>query len=265
MACDQKKQKGKTMYKVIKVLCAVLPLVFGSQQACASDVAQESGEEKEIVILLHGIAHAPVNMAGVEYALKKAGYEVLNIGYPSRKQHIDDLAVYLHDTLDEKGVWKEEAYKRIHFTTHSMGGLVLRTYLDKYKEEIPKDRLGRVVMLGPPHGGSEVADFLESYALYEWFYGPAGLDLTTQVQEQIEANIYYDLGIIAGDKEWPYLVAAHVLPGKSDGRVAVKKTKINGMSDHITMSATHSFMSWKPAVHKQIIHFLENGVFSHDG
>ena len=59
----------------------------------------------------------------------------------------------------------------IHFVGHSMGGLLTRVYLARYRPA----RLGRVVMLGTPNGGSELADLLKGLAIYRAFYGPAGL------------------------------------------------------------------------------------------
>ncbi|MGB1077159.1 MAG: alpha/beta hydrolase, partial [Bdellovibrionales bacterium] len=130
--------------------------------------------------------------------------------------------------------------------------------------EIPREKLGRVVMMGPPNKGSEVADLIHKLPPYEWYYGPTGQELTTQAREINTTKPYYDLGIIAGTKEWPYFVAAFVTPGKSDGRVTVENTKLEGMKDHITLPATHTFIMKKDNVHKQIIHFLKNGAFIHD-
>lgn len=219
-------------------------------------------QPEEIVVLLHGIGHAEWNMAGIEFALRKAGYKTLNIGYPSLTHNLDGLADRLHAELQKEKVWDNS---KVHFATHSMGGLVARTYFSTHKDKIPQDRLGRVVMLAPPHGGSEVADLLQDFPPYQWAFGPAGQELTTAQQIQAETEVYYDLGIIAGNKEWPYIVAAHVIPNESDGRVALEKTKLPGMKDHITISATHSFISWKPSVHKQIIYFLKHGKFQHAG
>lgn len=217
---------------------------------------------KDIVILLHGIGQSKWNMAGIESALEKSDYEVLNIGYPSLHNNIINLARFLNRDLTARKIWDGES-KKIHFVTHSMGGLVLDTYLQTYKDEIPAEKLGRIVMLAPPHGGSEIADVLHDYQLYKWIYGPAGQDLTTKNRANINNKIFYDLGIIAGDKRWPYIIAAHVIPGENDGRVSVEKTKLDGMDDHITLSATHSFISWKPVVYKQIVHFLKKGKFNH--
>ncbi len=63
----------------------------------------------------------------------------------------------------------------LHVVTHSMGGLLARSYLTRHRPAA----LGRVVMLGPPNGGSEVADLLVRTALYRRMFGPAGAQLTT--------------------------------------------------------------------------------------
>lgn len=237
-----------------KLFCGILLLSLSATDVVAND------DNKELVVLLHGIGQSKVNMVGIQIALENADYKTLNIKYPSLKKNLDALSSYLAKELEKEGVWDGE-YNQVHFTSHSMGGLVIRGYLETEKKNIPEDKLGRVVMLAPPNGGSEVADLMQNFLPYRWFYGPAGQELTTREQENIKTDIYYDLGIIAGDKEWPYLVAAHIINGNSDGRVAVEKTKLNGMKDHVTLSATHSFISWKPSVHKQIIYFLKHGAF----
>ena len=165
---------------------------------------------KELVVLLHGIGHSEWNMAGVEFALQNAGYQTLNIGYPSLKKNLEELSKFLDEELEKERVW-EKSYHKVHFATHSMGGLVVRTYLNAHKEEMTDKNLGRIVMLAPPHGGSDVADLLKNFLPYRWVFGPAGQELTTEQQVKMKADVYYDLGIIAGNKEWPYIIAAHVI------------------------------------------------------
>ena len=222
-----------------------------------SNVAK-ADQQQETVILLHGIGQSSLSMLSVETKLEDKGYKVLSINYPSTDKDIEDIADFLHEKHLTKEFWKNA--KKVHFVTHSMGGLVTRYYLDKYKQ----DKVGKVVMLAPPNGGSEISDLLHDYKAYKMFYGPAGEDLTTSNQQKKKTDVYYDLGIIAGKKEWPYVVAAFVLPGESDGRVSVENTRLDGMTDHIIIPATHSFIMFKPNVHKQIIHFLENGEFKHE-
>lgn len=213
-------------------------------------------EREEMVVVLHGIAKTSASMKPVEDILHKEGYNTLNITYPSTVKNLDGIAQSLRENTFNAEIWKD--YNKIHIVTHSMGGLVARRYLDLYKEDIPKEKLGQVVMLAPPNGGSDIADLIHDFWLYEWFYGPAGQELTTEVQSKIDHDIYYNLGIIAGTKEWPYFIAAFILPGKSDGRVTVQKTKLEDMRDYVAVKGTHMFIMNKPSVHKQILYFLKN-------
>mgnify|MGYP006280716843 CR=1 FL=1 len=144
-----------------------------------------------------------------------------------------------------------------------MGGLVLHRVLTQYSPAPleAEDRLGRVVMLAPPFGGSEVADTLAALPPYRWIYGPAGQDLTTAARQGSTQIISYDLGIIAGTRGWPYFISAHLFDGPHDGRVSVESTKEVEYTDHITLPATHTFIMERRDVHEQIVHFLENGEF----
>lgn len=245
------------MHNIVRVIFSVFVL-----SCFANPVVADDGN-KELVVLLHGIGHAEWNMVAIESALQKAGYQTLNIGYPSLEKNLTELSKFLDKELEKERVW-ESSYHKVHFATHSMGGLVVRTYLNDYRSDMSDKNLGRVVMLAPPHGGSEVADLLKNFPPYQWVFGPAGQELTTEQQIKTKTDVYYDLGIIAGNKEWPYIIAAHIIPNDSDGRVALEKTKLKGMKDHVTLSATHSFMSWKPSVHKQIVYFLKHGKFKHE-
>ncbi len=216
----------------------------------------------ETVIILHGIAKTNKSMRSVETALKNEGYQTLNITYPSQTKDLNGLTTYLNENHLTSQFWK--THHKVHIVTHSMGGLLARRYLDIYKYEIPTSKLGRVVMLAPPNKGSEVSDLIHKLPPYKWYYGDAGAELTTDAQSKNKSDIYYDLGIIAGTKEWPYFAAAFVTPGKSDGRVTVENTKLDGMKDHVSVNGTHTFIMNKPNVHKYIIEFLKNGAFTHE-
>lgn len=215
----------------------------------------------ETVVLLHGIGQSKHNMLLVERFLRKRGRRVLNIGYPSTKKPLSLLAKDLEAALRTAGVMDQTG--PVHFVTHSMGGLVLRAFLDSVRARKPAFEPGRVVMVAPPNRGSEVADFLEPFAPYHWFYGPAGRELTTALRERDIEQPWYQLGVIAGRTSWPYPIARFFFDGPNDGRVSVARTRIPGLADHLVVNATHTFITWKPAVHRQIEHFLEYGRFNH--
>jgi pimeloyl-ACP methyl ester carboxylesterase len=221
-----------------------------------------SDPAKDLIVLLHGIGHSRFNMMGVEHALKKFGYVVLNISYTSTRKKISALADDVKNVLENKAVWQRDA--KVHFVCHSLGGLVAHQYLHKIKNIIPAGKLGRAVMLGTPHGGSEVADYLHKFPLYRWVFGPAGQELITTVRAKDDTPAFYDLGIIAGTSGRKYFLTNRLVTWTHkvhDGRVTTKNAKLQGMTDYIEIAVSHSFMAWKKSVYQQIIHFLKTGVF----
>ncbi len=185
-----------------------------------------------------------------------AGFRTLNLDYPSRRHALEGLVEHVHGSASDF-IGQDNA--PVHFVTHSMGGLVARAYVARHR---PKS-LGRVVMLGPPNQGSEVADLLAGTVLYRKFFGPAGGKLTTfgkNALHQTLGNVDYSLGGIAGDRS-VYLFASLIIQGPNDGRVSVARTSVAGMSDHLTLHVTHPLMARDPAVIRQAVHFLLHGRF----
>ncbi|MCA0202033.1 MAG: alpha/beta fold hydrolase [Proteobacteria bacterium] len=212
----------------------------------------------EFVVILHGMGGASWTMFPLELYLRRRSFQTINITYPSRRGDLRAQAELVHSRLKIADVWNRSA--KVHFVGHSMGGLVARTYLDKYKAQIPQEKMGRVVLAAPPNGGSEIADLLAHLVPYQLYFGPAGQELTTTSQAQ-SPTPYYELGIIAGTVGWPYPVASFFFDGAHDGRVAVERTKLPGMKDHIALKATHSLIAWKRDVLKQIAAFIRDGAF----
>lgn len=244
------------MVVLIRTALILMLLLAPGIPASAADKAPDT------VVILHGIARTGKSMSAVESFLQQEGYETLAITYPSTRKDIDHIATGLDEKELDSAFWSRAG--KVHFVTHSMGGLVARRYLEKFRSEIPPEKLGRIVMLAPPNAGSEVADTLHGLWPYQWYYGPAGQELTTRAQAGNKSDIWYDLGIIAGTKEWPYIVAAFVVPGPGDGRVSVERTRLEGMKDHMTVNATHTYIMDRSDVHRQIVHFLEEGAFGHE-
>ena len=215
----------------------------------------------QCVVLLHGLGRTYRSMARIESALHEAGYATANIGYPSQSQAIEASA----RTAIPEGVreCREAGARTIHFVTHSMGGLLLRYYLST--EHI--DGLGRAVMLGPPNQGSEVADALVGTALYDRFNGPAGAQLVTG-PDGIAARlgpVDFPLGVIAGNEATAIdSVLATRIPGESDGKVAVARARVEGMSDFLVLPVNHTFMMVNDVVIGQTLQFLRYGAFLHE-
>ena len=211
--------------------------------------------DTECVALLHGLWRTEGSMERMQEELVEAGFTVRNIGYDSTEQTIAELA----DDAVPRAVEACGSAERIHFVTHSMGGILLRQYLAGNDIE----RLGRVVMLGPPNQGSEVVDFYLDYPAFEWFAGPAGLELGTGAASVPRAlgPVEFDVGVIAGTQSINLILSGLFLPDADDGKVSVEATRVEGMNDHLEMPVTHVFMMRAPEVIEQVVFYLENGRF----
>jgi len=210
--------------------------------------------KKDYAVVLHGIARSSSHMKELVQYLSE-DFEVINVDYPSTDYEIDKLADFV---FDEK-LAKIDKNRKINFVGYSMGGLVVRALLNKHKYK----NIGRVVFLATPNKGSEVADFLKNNWLYKKIYGPAGQQLTTkQTIEKILGIPYYEFGVIAGNFSIDP-ISSSLIDGENDGKVAVEKTKIDGMKDFVLVDASHTFFPSNKKVKVQTLAFLKNGQFKH--
>ncbi len=211
---------------------------------------------KEAVILLHGLARTDKSMTKMAAALEAEGYTVLNVDYPSREATVQELATKVIDAALADPKLKDAS--RIHFITHSMGGILVRQYLKTRRPAL----LGRVVMLGPPNQGSEVVDQLGDYRVFTAINGPAGKQLGTgadSVPNQL-GPVDFELGVIAGDRSINWINSL-MIPGPDDGKVSVERTRIADMKAHRVVHATHPYLMRNAEVIRATIHFLRHGQF----
>lgn len=209
----------------------------------------------ERVILLHGLGETPWQMALIEGALKAAGFDVTNLRYPSTEggtaeladRHVAPLFETFHDA------------PKLHFVTHSMGGIMMRYLLQDWQPA----NLGRVVMLAPGHHGSQILELYRRTRLFKEMFGPAGQEVGMGdhcFSCFLDEAVHYELGIVAGVLSGDPL-ANLVLPWPHDGRLSVETTRLHGMRDHTLVPATHDHITFHPLAIFQTVQFLRTGRF----
>ena len=197
-------------------------------------------------------------MRYIESTLVYHGYEVINVNYPSTKYNFSHLADIVWNDIKQN-----ICNHKVHFIGYSMGGLLVRTILNKYE---PK-HLGRVILIGAPINGSEIADLFHDNFFYKKLIGPAGQEIRTldNVSKELNKN-NYELGCIASTLNgiWKiiYPISYFLLPEKNDGIVSLTSTQINGIKNSIVISCAHFFLPFSKKVNNHIVSFLKTGNFN---
>lgn len=219
--------------------------------------AKNSMAAQECVILLHGLGRTSFSMSAMASYLTKSNYIVINQHYPTTRKSIEALAEESVNLMVRQ--CQKYKPKKINFVTHSLGGVVLRAYLQN--NEIPN--LGRIVMLAPPNHGSQLADLFQHNILYQILAGPAGQELTTKqssVPNVLDKPVKYQVGVIAGNFNFSPFTRI-IFHEENDGKVAVSSTHIAGMKDFIVLPVSHMFMMRNTMVIQEVDCFLKKGTF----
>lgn len=215
---------------------------------------------KSNVILLHGMGRTSRSLHKTEKAFRGLDFNVVNQGYPSTsgRYDIEELAlVFIPRALD-----KCDSSQPIHFVTHSLGGILLRVYLQHHT--LPTG--SRAVMLAPPNQGSEVAESMRNWFLYRWLMGKPGQELGTGIESVPLAlePIDMEIGIITGNvsiEPW----FSRLLAGENDGKVSVTDANLDNARDFLVVPYSHSFIMQSERVIRETVHFVQHGLFAHTG
>ncbi len=140
---DQKGASGKVWIDPRKLL----------EEAFTLLLLDASGEKDEILnVCLEAVGVLKKAYFKTKKWLEQQGHTVHTFPYDWRKS-INISASQLKDFIEEKA--GGDANKQFVFLAHSMGGLVVRRYLDQF-QQLAEDRLDKLIMLGTPNYGSYV-------------------------------------------------------------------------------------------------------------
>lgn len=135
-------------------------------------------KSKHLVIVIPGLNNVLFTFSVIRRFLRDHGYECMVWDYASNRADTRKHAERLGKLIS-----KLEGIDKVSFVTHSLGGLILRTFLATDKKWTEKFECGDIVMIAPPHNGSFVADFARRDknldAVFDFVAGKVKHDLTS--------------------------------------------------------------------------------------
>lgn len=206
---------------------------------------------EETVVLVHGLYMNGMDMGLLYRRLEHAGFNTLRFSYHSLQNTPLENALALQ-------TYVEKIHSPvIHYVCHSLGGLVIRQLFHNYPEQRP----GRIVTLGTPHSISSAAQRLNQSS-------PGRMLLGKSIKQGLLGDVppwrnSHEFGVIAGTLRLGLGMFIPGIPRPNDGTVAVAETRLDGMTDHITLPVSHFGMLISKTVARQSIHFLQHGRFQH--
>ncbi|MFP7722584.1 esterase/lipase family protein [Lysobacter sp. A3-1-A15] len=198
------------------------------------------------VVLVHGLWMPRVSMLPLSRRLVRAGFAPRLFGYSTvaggPEEAVPRLAAILREGTD--------------VVAHSLGGLVTLTALQRE----PGLPVKRVVCLGSPLCGSAAAKGLSSRQTFALTLGRSA-DLLRSGCQPWRGGA--QVGMVAGRTPLGLGQFFGGLREASDGTVAVAETRLAGLSDHVTVSASHSGLLLSRVAARQAVAFLRTGRFEH--
>ena len=152
---------------------------------------------------------------------------------------------------------RELSAPEVHFIGHSLGGLVIHRFLERFPEQPP----GRVVFLGTPSVASRAAKHASRFAPIAHLMGQSVAEELLQPRERRWTHAH-PLGIVAGTQSIGFGQLLAHFREDNDGTIAVSETRMPGATDHIALPVSHLGMLVSTRVAHETGLFLTQGHFS---
>jgi len=205
-----------------------------------------------VVVLLHGLGRSPLSMALLARRLERRGWATARLRYRSTTLTLDQALAQVVAPVARLGAEADA----VHLVGHSLGGIL--ALLLALRD--PPPNLGRVVQIGSPNAGSEVAALAARLPGVPRLMGPVLSQLDKNVlSEPLPAGL--ELGCIAGSL--PLIPMARIAGARepNDGTVTVRSALHPGATDSIVLRSSHGVLPFDLRAARQVDAFLRTGRF----
>ncbi len=209
---------------------------------------------REAVVFIHGVWMLGNELVPLRKRVEACGFACHAFRYPSVRYSPEKAAARLDRFLNRIDA------EVVHFVAHSHGGIILLHLFDVS----PLQRPGRVLMMGTPIKGSQVARTLYRNPLGRLFLGRAVENGLLGDAPRFKGT--HQLGAIAGNRGIGFTHVVSLLFGSPlakphDGAVSVAETRAAEINDHLIVPYSHFGMLFAKPVSESACDFLKHGRF----
>ena len=206
----------------------------------------------EDVVYVHGLWMPGGESVILRRRLEKAcGFRVRPFRYSAASSPMTEITGRLQSFVRELGA------PTVHFLGHSLGGLVIYRFFERYPEQPP----GRVVFLGTPCVASRAAVRASHIGLVAALMGKSVAEELLRPRER-RWTMDRPLGIIAGRQPLGFGQFVAQFDEENDGTIAVSETRLPGAMAHLVLPVSHLGMLVSARVARETGMFLQQGRFS---
>ena len=200
--------------------------------------------DDEVVVLIHGLIRRGTCFKNLAKKIAKSGFSCYVYDYDTTMKHISEHGEDFKDFLINK-VIAENPNAKINIVSHSLGGIVSRYALSNFsKSEL--QRINKIIMLGPPNQGSDIAKFICKIM-------PWAKKIILPLEELCSGK---DSKIHQAPSLEDYDVKLAVISGKFDWLVKREYTSLENISYSKHIKSDHSFMMYNSEAQKEVLSFL---------
>lgn len=236
-----------------RYIALILLLMFGLTWYLMGKKPQvKEADRNENVLLIHGLDDNKESYKNITFQLHKAGFHVYQIQY----NPFDTSWLSILDTVNKQIDARIDTALSMNVLTHSVGSIVFR----KIYEANNNKNWGKTIFMSPVNVFSYAIDSVMSTthfasgkesAIYKSLNNSSEID-TLPIPEMF--------GVIAGTRS-AFGFADELTVGQNDGVVTVESTLLPGLTDYALYEDDHSFIRYNSKVAKDIVYFMDQGVF----
>ena len=206
----------------------------------------------ELIVLVHGFFKNQDDMLFLRTQLECAGLQTQSVSLPTTFGSLEDAVSSLHLQIGRRILEGIE----ISFVAHSMGGLIVRRYIEKYGSNF----VNSCIFIATPHGGTRLADIANAIPGYSAVFKPISSLISHSSYASFVGPKTFKIGIIAGNKRVGFLGNVF-LSSESDGRVEPSEAHAVDADDFIVVPFGHQDIHHQPETASHVLQFLVNGKF----